>query len=356
MNDPNPPERGERLVKWSLAPWERPAVMGDLQEEFRDLAATAGEPAARKWYWRQAITSMWPNARRRLQGDDGRYALWSQGMQGFACGCIWMAGNWAFGRPLDAFVGTGWMIFGAITIAESLFRKRVRASAVQIKVGSMLTLVAIAGTLLAAKARPLMAQQFLWASLVPVVMIRLWPWWPADPPPTAYLVGRRADPDQDPGALLTIAVPNAPLGMSGLVLLHAPAGATVETAPRPIRRSEPTLDRAFTPADAVRVCAVVNLAGPSAQATLDVVDATGRVAQTVETTVGASSLEQVVKHWDDIADEDPAEHFGQVDVTLPLANLAPGPYRLRVTASDGGHKSQQEESIVVRAAAPSPIG
>jgi hypothetical protein len=347
VNNPNLPERAERLVKWSLAPWERPAVMGDLQEEFRDFAETVGEPAAQTWYWRQALASLWPNFMRRLRGDDARYALWSQGMEQFACGCVWLAQVWAIGRPYKASVGAAWMIFGAFSIAESILRKRVSAPRVKISVESIVTLMAIVGTLLAVKQWPQAPQQFLWASLLPLVAVRLWPWWPADPPPAEYLVSHRADADQDPGGLLTITVPNVPLGMSGLVLIHAPAGAIV-AAPGPIRHNAPTLDRTFAPADAVRVCAVVNLAGPSAEATVDVVDAAGRIAQTVQTTVDAGALEAVVKKWDDIADEEPAAHFGQVDVMLPLANLAPGPYRLRVTASDAAHTSRQEESIVVR--------
>ena len=31
------PARAERLVRWSLAPWERAAVLGDLQEKAREI-------------------------------------------------------------------------------------------------------------------------------------------------------------------------------------------------------------------------------------------------------------------------------------------------------------------------------
>src|SRR6185295_14214887 len=66
------PERGERLAKWSLAPWERQAVLGDLQEEFLNIAETAGTPAADRWYWRHVLLSLWPNLIRRARGDEHR--------------------------------------------------------------------------------------------------------------------------------------------------------------------------------------------------------------------------------------------------------------------------------------------
>jgi hypothetical protein len=353
----NPPPRAERVARWSLAPWERPALLGDLQEEFRDLSETAGEGAARRWYWRQAIASVWPNVIRRLRGDDRRHALWSQGMQGVAFGCLMLVTQGIaltlslspVPRRFDPFIGTAWMLFGATTIAESILRKRVRARAPQIKCLAVFWIVAIVGSIAAIAVWPRHSQQILWAPLLPAIVIRLWPWWPPDPPPTEFRVRAKSDPDQNPEELLTINVPNIPLGLSGLVLCHAAARAAVGAAPHAIHREEPTIDRAFTDADAVRVCAVVNLAGPPPHATLDVVDAAGHVSRTVQTTVAAGSLEQVPATWDDVAEDDPAEHFGQVDVTLPLADLAPGAYRLRVTAADAAHTSQREEPIVVRA-------
>ena len=64
------PRRAERLVRWSLAPWERKTVLGDLQEEFEELSHTQGAERARRWYWSQAIRSLWPNVLRRLHGDE----------------------------------------------------------------------------------------------------------------------------------------------------------------------------------------------------------------------------------------------------------------------------------------------
>src|SRR5580704_4213834 len=63
---PTPPHWAERLLRWSLSPVDRPAVLGDMQEEFSTLAASDPRAAVR-WYWRQTITSLLPNAGRRLR-------------------------------------------------------------------------------------------------------------------------------------------------------------------------------------------------------------------------------------------------------------------------------------------------
>src|SRR5579863_7311167 len=63
---PGPPPLAERLLRWSLWPADRPAVLGDLQEEFATIAATDSRAAVR-WYWRQTITSLLPNASRQVR-------------------------------------------------------------------------------------------------------------------------------------------------------------------------------------------------------------------------------------------------------------------------------------------------
>ena len=353
MNNPNPPERAERLAKWSLAPWERPAVMGDLQEEFRDLAETVGEPAARRWYWRQAIESVWPNFMRRLKTDDQRRNRWWGSIALIANGCVMLITTNLMLPPHGSLerrlIPVSWIVFGAIGAVQAVVRKRLKAPTSQARTIAVYVGVTWVVCVVGVFFLPAPPRYSLIMLFSGVVVLEIWPWWPPDPPPAEFRVRPKTDAERSAGGLLTITVPNAPLGMSGLVLAHAcaPADAAV---PSPILFYEPTLDRTFTPADAVRVYAAINLTGPSAQATVDVVDAIGRVARTVQTTADAGLLRQIAKEWDELVDDDPAEHFGQVDVTLPLADLAPGPYRLRVTAKDAAHTSRQEESIVVRAA------
>ena len=53
-----------------------------------------------------------------------------------------------------------------------------------------------------------------------------------------------------------------------------------------------------------------------------------------------------VRAWVDR--EVPANDRGRVDVRLPLGTLAPGAYRLRVTASDGANTAAREVGIVIK--------
>jgi hypothetical protein len=63
------PHRAERLMGWSLAPWERAAVLGDLEEEAQAIADSHGEDAARQWYWRQTALSVVPNVARWVRSN-----------------------------------------------------------------------------------------------------------------------------------------------------------------------------------------------------------------------------------------------------------------------------------------------
>jgi predicted permease len=50
----HPPPLAVRLIAWRLPPDWHDFILGDLEEEFRARAA-ASPPAARRWFWRQAI-------------------------------------------------------------------------------------------------------------------------------------------------------------------------------------------------------------------------------------------------------------------------------------------------------------
>ena len=54
-----------RLLAWSLRPDEREYLIGDLIEEY-ELRAAHDRGAAGRWLWRQTLTSMAPNIRRRV--------------------------------------------------------------------------------------------------------------------------------------------------------------------------------------------------------------------------------------------------------------------------------------------------
>jgi len=93
---PSPPRVSEWLVTISTSEADRPAIVGDLLEEFRARVTRDGRRSARQWYRRQVRRSIWPNLRRRYEqrrqtpqgrrqlaaarwfdglGPDGRYAV-----------------------------------------------------------------------------------------------------------------------------------------------------------------------------------------------------------------------------------------------------------------------------------------
>ncbi|HKW03536.1 MAG TPA: ADOP family duplicated permease [Vicinamibacterales bacterium] len=68
---PRPPRLVEWLMRVSLGPDDRQAVLGDLYEECRIRVERDGQRAARRWCWRQLFRSFLPNLRRRRFGTDG---------------------------------------------------------------------------------------------------------------------------------------------------------------------------------------------------------------------------------------------------------------------------------------------
>ena len=65
-------------------------------------------------------------------------------------------------------------------------------------------------------------------------------------------------------------------------------------------------------------------------------------------TIDFNGLERLKKPWDLNPIENPATHVGRIDLTLRLADFAPGGYRVRLTTTDGTHAAQQEEHVTVR--------
>ena len=62
MNSPpkldQPPQLGVWLLSLFAVPGKRDLIMGDLSEEYLQLASQSGRPAARRWYWRQVLKSL----------------------------------------------------------------------------------------------------------------------------------------------------------------------------------------------------------------------------------------------------------------------------------------------------------
>jgi predicted permease len=62
-----PPRLAAWLVTMTTVQSDRQAVLGDLQEEFAAIDDEFGPSRARRWFWRQTLSSLIPGARRRLR-------------------------------------------------------------------------------------------------------------------------------------------------------------------------------------------------------------------------------------------------------------------------------------------------
>jgi hypothetical protein len=66
-----PPRIATSLIKL-FVPAEEESILGDLLEEYSDLALTSGVALARRWYWRQALKTI-----AHLTGNGFRRTPWS---------------------------------------------------------------------------------------------------------------------------------------------------------------------------------------------------------------------------------------------------------------------------------------
>ena len=140
---------------------------------------------------------------------------------------------------------------------------------------------------------------------------------------------------------LTIEVPDfakEPLTIAGVTLGYVdgervPVADLPKQAPRRDARAPfaPSLDRVFVPADTLRLYFEV---------------ARRNAATTVRTKVEILDAQDDVRAWVDR--EVPPNDRGRVDLKLPLGTLAPGAYRLRVTASDGTNNAAREMGISIK--------
>ena len=101
-------------------------------------------------------------------------------------------------------------------------------------------------------------------------------------------------------------------------------------APPPLLPFDPTLDRTFTSRDTLRLYfKVVQRAARPVTATISALTAGGTIATTFERPLGGSRQPSL-------------------DISLPLAQLAPGAYRLQVKVSDGAVSDRREIGFVVK--------
>ena len=151
--------------------------------------------------------------------------------------------------------------------------------------------------------------------------------------------------------LLSVTVPNVALALSGLVVTRVPPTKSVraEDGIQPgVLYQEPTIDREFDQTTQLRIYAAMKTSGAPVRVTCEVLDGTDRPVRSLSPAVDFNDFERLAKPWDVKPAEHIAPNIGRIDLTLALAALAPGPYRIRLTTTDGTHAAQQEERITVR--------
>jgi hypothetical protein len=178
-----PPRLAERLLTWSLAPDERAAVLGDLAEEFSERADWTGEPAARRWYWHQALTSIAPNALRRFEQDSRRRGLTPAGSAALLLLWLMFAVQLVAG-PLIPRSAVFQLVQGLAVVlllwgAFRQNRSRMRGSFFAVTFLLVLALFLIRGLDQTPAHRRLITD-----ILRPIFLVwyagTLWPWWPKE--------------------------------------------------------------------------------------------------------------------------------------------------------------------------------
>jgi hypothetical protein len=363
---PAPPRAAERLLQWSLAPDERAAVLGDVQEEFAAIAETDHARAVR-WYWRQTARSVGPNIARQLRNQwaDARRVIDEQDQRSrrrrLIFGLSWMAfvavlfGGLAIAFPRVNSVPEA-LIF-AIPGAMGVLTYFYRAMPVGSRRGQMAALVCFTSMGVGFVHTPAFqaARYGLW-----LVWLLFWMWpqamWPFRRALAVRGYSVRSPVVTYPGltrlAFDSIIVSPTPWSMSPVIVGRAnpPPGPIDDDGLVPMM---PATIKMFTSSDTVRLFAVVNAAPDGLHATLEIREATvDRVVATVPAAIRRAVPRLTCRqpHGVDPDSEPPllpSSPMSEVDVVVALAGLAVGNYMFSLVATNGERIALQDVEIRV---------
>jgi len=365
---PAPPRAAERLLRWSLAPDERAAVLGDVQEEFAAIAETDHARAFR-WYWRQTATSVVPNIVRQVRNQwaDARRVIDEQDQRSrrrrLIGGLSWMA-----------FVA---VLFGGLAIAFPRVNSVPEALIFAIP-GAMAVLTYFYRAMpVGSRSRRAQITQFLCFTSMAVgflhipslettrsgiwlVVLLLWMWpqamWPFRRALAVRGYSLRSPVVTYPGltrlAFDSIVVSPTPWSMSPVIVGRA------DPPPSPIEDDGlvpmmPATIKLFTSGDDIRLFAVVNAAPEGLRGTLEIREAAREgvittIPATVRRAVPKLSLKQ--PYGVDPDSEPPllpSSPMSEVDVVVSLAGLAVGNYLFSLVATNGERIALQDVEIRV---------
>jgi hypothetical protein len=347
-----PPPAAERLLRWSLLPEDRDAVLGDLHEEFITLGAAAGPRAATRWYWMQAVLSVGPNLVRRIQGESQRHRReetaddrasrlsrrkWALILIAIGAPSLVFGDSYDIIELVVLFVGVS-LLLSSLAPTRKLdpinaARQRRRANLFWLFLFMSTWRPDFLG-------QRFPTHDFSWAAFVAATAIGFWPlkYWifgqaaiaPVMPQVRSPFIGygRAAD-----GTLfLPVDAPAKPAALGDLIV-GRPNQPRIE------------INRVFSTADAVRVFGVIGQGANPLRVAIDVLDGSGRAVATVQAPLSPADEIQHAESW-----RRATIPVAQIDQTIPLHDFAPGNYRLRVVATDGAHRSEKHADFRISAA------
>ena len=348
-------------------------MLGDLQEEFAELAATSGTSAATRWYRRQMITSVGPNLARafrhqlflvtRVADDaDRRSRRWRLAVGGsiFAIGLA--IGRWLVHTRHDPdwfeniapFLGAGILVALTGTYRAMPSSGRSRRG----QMANVLYLLSLPFSF---------AQSWIGHPLpnsLETVRFSIWgvcalTWmWPSR---TWPFHRDRIDELSLRAPVLqpwtrdkyeTVTVAPLPAALSEVVVGRPRQDSDAVSGPSLMNR---TTDRVFSADETIRLFAVLNAPSDDVHAGLEIRrSSTGRVIGTLPAAVrSAVPMLTARQRAGRDPDDDPLMPAptvaSEIDVTLSLAGLAPDAYLLRLVAVGPDGASYQRVPITVRA-------
>jgi hypothetical protein len=371
---PAPPRAAERLLRWSLAPDERAAVLGDVQEEFAAIAETDHARAVR-WYWRQTATSVGPNIARQVRNQwaEARHVIDEKdrrlrkrrligglswiGCWTLACGAL----AWAVPARAHDFLAYGLTVAipGALFVLTYWYRPMPATS----RRARHLFRIWLASSLLGGLHNEFgeTVRQCLWMAMG---LLYIWPqaMWPFRRalPVRAYSLRSPVVAYRGNTGLLafgSVTVPPVPWSMSNVIVGRSVAPVDVKAAVDDVVPMVAVVLRVFTSRDSIRLFTVVNTVPEGLHGTLEIRrTTTNRVIATMPATVRPATPQAPFKQprGTDPDSEPPLlpeSPMSELDAVVSLSGLAVDNYMFSLIATNGEHTAEQDVDIRVWAGA-----
>jgi len=347
-----PPPLAERVLRWSLAPGDREAVIGDFQEEFEAIRETRGAAAARQWYWTQTAASLPSNVLRRIRGErlrlrsaesaddrasrrNVRHAALVMVGVGLVIGGAGLVMDQATGGAFLAFalvpLAFVLLFFGLVLFFNSLSPWPERdpvTRAINQRRGQILWPLFLCWSFpdkIAPHAYQHVVARWELVPLLAGIALMLWPqkYWifggfvPAILAPQVWSPFFSTRREADQRIYLPVDAPSGPAQIGDVIVTRG-------------GESRIGINRVFAAADTVRLFAPIGIGDAPVHVSVAVLTAHDTVAAEFQPVPTVSTPVEHPEWW-----RKPVPPTAQIDLAMPLHTFAPGNYRLAITATDG---------------------